>query len=254
MLRKRTTRVIFHHSLSARDVDIKEITSWHKARGIEPVGYHYYIRKNGLIEAGRDHTEVGAHAKGKNSDSIGVCLSGDFRTEPPTAAQVLAAHDLYVCLCLKYGPLVVDFHRDLTDNPCPGPMLQRAGFEDGLLAAWEEAKEMANLDAFRVKLTGLLEKPEVGKLKDDVLKDVLAAAEDALKPYDPKKNAAAGNRAAIDSLIAVTAAAVTVTAAKSAFDVDSQMESVITGIVGLVVASLISYVRSRVLNYKKHNK
>ena len=39
-------------------------------------GYHYLVRRNGVVEVGRMPCENGAHARGVNSISLGVCLIG----------------------------------------------------------------------------------------------------------------------------------------------------------------------------------
>lgn len=61
--------------------DINVIKRWHIARGWRTVGYHWFIDKKGGLYSGRAEHEVGAHAKGFNQNSIGICLSGsqDFR-------------------------------------------------------------------------------------------------------------------------------------------------------------------------------
>ena len=61
---------------SSMDVGVEEIDRWHRERGFWKVGYHYVIRRDGSLESGRDITEMGAHVKGFNSRSIGVCLIG----------------------------------------------------------------------------------------------------------------------------------------------------------------------------------
>ena len=64
------------------DIGVKEINLWHKQRGFFniksglSIGYHYVIRRDGTIENGRPITEAGAHAKGYNANSIGICLVG----------------------------------------------------------------------------------------------------------------------------------------------------------------------------------
>jgi len=71
--------IIIHCSASdvADHDDISVIDMWHKERGFSMVGYHYFIIKNGEVQVGRDVNKVGAHAKGHNKNSIGICLSGD---------------------------------------------------------------------------------------------------------------------------------------------------------------------------------
>jgi len=58
------------------DIGAKKIRQWHKLRGWSDIGYHYVIRRDGRIELGRPIEQVGAHVKGHNSDSIGVCMVG----------------------------------------------------------------------------------------------------------------------------------------------------------------------------------
>lgn len=62
------------------DIGVDEIRKWHKARGWSDVGYHFVIRRDGLIEVGRELSKTGAHVKGHNTGSIGICLVGG--TEP----------------------------------------------------------------------------------------------------------------------------------------------------------------------------
>jgi len=131
--RKKTNRVIFHHSLSP-DVGVEEIRTWHvDGNGYDDIGYHFVIRADGLIETGRHEKYIGAHAKGKNGDSIGICLAGDFRKHPPTQSQIDSSRALYYSLCkLKYKKLLkIEFHRT-KENPCPGVMLDRTAFKKAL--------------------------------------------------------------------------------------------------------------------------
>lgn len=149
MNRKQTTRVIFHHSLSP-DVSASEIKKWHLARGFSDIGYHYVIRRDGEIEIGRQINEVGAHARGKNADSIGVCVTGDFRTNRPTTEQIKSGAALYVQLCRDQFKknLHIQFHRKLDNqNPCPGILFDRVAFEKHLRAGMARTKgESMNYD------------------------------------------------------------------------------------------------------------
>lgn len=133
-LRKGTTRTIWHHTLSP-DVDIATVDKWHKARGFIMAGYHYLIRANGVIENGRPLPFEGAHAKGRNHNSIGIAFAGDFSKHRPTHFQLESAKSLYYDLFKKYGRrLDIDFHRGESDkDPCPGMMLDRDEFIETLL-------------------------------------------------------------------------------------------------------------------------
>lgn len=59
----------------------EQIRKWHtdpkpKGRGWKDIGYHYVIRRTGVIEYGRPVSEVGSHVKGYNENSIGICWIG----------------------------------------------------------------------------------------------------------------------------------------------------------------------------------
>jgi hypothetical protein len=65
------------------DIGVVEITKWHTtpsptdpSKPWPDIGYHDVIRLNGRIEIGRSIHLSGAHAKGHNHDSIGICLVG----------------------------------------------------------------------------------------------------------------------------------------------------------------------------------
>ncbi len=58
------------------DIGAKEIDRWHKEQGWSEIGYHFVIRRDGTIEKGRPLENIGAHVRGHNKGSIGVCLVG----------------------------------------------------------------------------------------------------------------------------------------------------------------------------------
>ena len=76
--RKATTMIILHCSATreGQDIKAKTIKQWHKDRGFDDIGYHYVIDLDGTIEKGRDEDLVGAHCKGHNATSIGICYVG----------------------------------------------------------------------------------------------------------------------------------------------------------------------------------
>jgi len=58
------------------DIGAKEIDLWHRQRGWSGIGYHFVIRRDGRVEAGRPLDRPGAHAQGFNLLSWGICLVG----------------------------------------------------------------------------------------------------------------------------------------------------------------------------------
>lgn len=62
---------------ASMDIGVEEITDWHvNGNGWSDIGYHYVIRRDGNIETGRNLNTPGAHVKGFNSKSWGVCWVG----------------------------------------------------------------------------------------------------------------------------------------------------------------------------------
>lgn len=77
--RTKTTKLIVHcaDTPATMDIGAREIGQWHvRDNGWAAIGYHFVIRRDGTIEAGRPHDAVGAHAALVNSESVGVCLIG----------------------------------------------------------------------------------------------------------------------------------------------------------------------------------
>lgn len=67
------------------------------------VGYHWYISKDGTIRQARADNDEGAHTIGYNSQSIGICLAGNFDATYPTQAQVDSLKKLINDYVKKYN-------------------------------------------------------------------------------------------------------------------------------------------------------
>ena len=72
-------RIILHCSDSphGRGDDAAAIHRWHIERGWDGIGYNWVIVESGEIQAGRPEYWTGAHCRGFNEGSIGICLIGD---------------------------------------------------------------------------------------------------------------------------------------------------------------------------------
>jgi len=93
-----------------RDTTMAEIAEWHAAQGwgvgyegVQRAGYHFLVRRDGAVERGRPLGKVGAHARGLNSRSVGICFSGHGDLQPLTEAQLRAGVALTVRLLRRYG-------------------------------------------------------------------------------------------------------------------------------------------------------
>lgn len=56
----------------------------HNQPRLKHIGYHYVVYINGAVTIGRGLDEVGAHVRGHNAGSIGICM---FGTDAFSAAQ-----------------------------------------------------------------------------------------------------------------------------------------------------------------------
>jgi N-acetyl-anhydromuramyl-L-alanine amidase AmpD len=104
------------------DVTVKMIDSWHKERGWAGIGYHYLVKKDSSVHVGRPKDAVGAHVKGYNQISVGICLEGGWKGQFDfTRIQMQALEGLISALLLRYKHAAVYGHRDLDNRKqCPG--------------------------------------------------------------------------------------------------------------------------------------
>ena len=58
------------------NISASYIHNMHLNFGWDGIGYHKIISRNGKVENGRPDYWIGAHVKGKNKISLGVCLIG----------------------------------------------------------------------------------------------------------------------------------------------------------------------------------
>ena len=73
--------IIIHCSATPPNmyVDAKLVDDWHKQRGWSGIGYHFFIKRGGQIQLGRPLEKSGAHTKGLNPNSIGICYAGGVK-------------------------------------------------------------------------------------------------------------------------------------------------------------------------------
>ena len=116
-------KIVVHCSATKEGADIraKDIDAMHKARGWSGIGYHFVILLDGSIEVGRPEEQQGAHVKGHNEDSIGVCMIGGLDSslkakDTFTKAQKETLAVLLVFLSKKYAGSEVFGHRDLSPD------------------------------------------------------------------------------------------------------------------------------------------
>ena len=123
---RQITEIIIHCSATpiGKNYTVEDIDKWHKAKGWKGIGYHYVIYLDGSVHKGRPEEEIGAHCKGHNSNSIGICYIGgldefgepeDTRTDKQKEALIV----LLKALKAKYPAATIHGHREFAAKACP---------------------------------------------------------------------------------------------------------------------------------------
>ena len=115
--------IIVHCSATkaGQDFTATDIDRWHRERGFNGIGYHYVVRLDGKLEKGRDVSLAGAHCKGWNERSVGICYIGglDANGRPAdtrTNAQKRVLYQIIMDLQWEYNILQVLGHRDTSPD------------------------------------------------------------------------------------------------------------------------------------------
>ncbi|MBC8553399.1 MAG: N-acetylmuramoyl-L-alanine amidase [Candidatus Brocadiales bacterium] len=127
-------KIVIHRSESPYG-NLSVIDKWHRERGFDKVGYHWIVNNcfptaeswrdrkpvfdnDGAIEVGRAFGTRGAHVKGYNNESVGICLIGmrDF-----TSKQFASAVFLIGKILKAYPDAEILGHYELDSNKgdCP---------------------------------------------------------------------------------------------------------------------------------------
>ena len=131
-MKRKIDKIIVHCSATrpSHDIDAKEIDRWHKQRGWSGIGYHFFIKRGGLIEIGRPLEKQGAHTKGQNKNSIGICYAGGVKEERGvdgkwdaednrTSEQIASLLTLLRLLKKIFPEATIHSHRDFAAKACP---------------------------------------------------------------------------------------------------------------------------------------
>lgn len=126
--RASTRRIVIHHTASG-DVSAATVHRWHLNNKWAGIGYHYLVRRSGVIERGRPEHMQGAHAPVANADGIGIALAGDFTSARPAPEQMQSLAWLIGDIRRRYGNILVIGHKDVDATACPGTMFPWAELE-----------------------------------------------------------------------------------------------------------------------------
>jgi N-acetyl-anhydromuramyl-L-alanine amidase AmpD len=105
----------------------KEIYNVHVAEnGWTDIGYHFIIKRDGVMEQGRPIEMVGAHTKGWNAKSVGICLIGgmsedggsefNFTDEQMRTLSVIV-YSLRKAYSVEWEN--INGHNEFSDKDCP---------------------------------------------------------------------------------------------------------------------------------------
>ncbi len=145
-------KIIIHHS-ATEDTPAQNfngIRTHHiSVNGWADIGYHYVVENVGgkyVTIAGRAENVAGVHCPGQNSQSLGVCLVGDFRKGPPPQGQLEEAARLIKDIYSRHGELPLHGHSEFVSTACPC-------FDLDLLrellkeVSWQEKQGLEHLDS-----------------------------------------------------------------------------------------------------------
>lgn len=130
------TEIIIHCSAtkpgwrdgSSAQKKVDEIRQWHLTLGWHDIGYHYLIDRDGEIVEGRPVEKTGAHVKGHNIGTIGICLFGghgssanDKFEDNFTEDQEQSLKRLILSLRNRFPSITkISGHNQYASRACPG--------------------------------------------------------------------------------------------------------------------------------------
>ncbi|MBN1217414.1 MAG: N-acetylmuramoyl-L-alanine amidase [Anaerolineae bacterium] len=127
-------RIILHHSVTPPTVTAQRIAEYQvNNRGLAGISYHFCTTNQGQIYQTQPLEVVSNHAGNHSNDSVGICLIGDFSSNPPPQAQLDATAALLAQLAAElsipvdqifgYSDLVVTGSPGATWPTWKGPLL-----------------------------------------------------------------------------------------------------------------------------------
>jgi N-acetylmuramoyl-L-alanine amidase len=110
--------IVIHATMTDEDLHIRDLDRKHRKAGWNGCGYHFVIPRDGVTEVGRHVDTSGAHVRGFDKYSIGICMVGNVEFTLP---QWSALTSLVRSLSVAYPNARVMGHRDCprTDTTCP---------------------------------------------------------------------------------------------------------------------------------------
>lgn len=126
-------KIILHCSATPEGIPftIEDIRKWHTlpgakgGKGWSDIGYHYVVHLDGSVHTGRPEHRPGAHCKGQNHCSIGICYVGGLASDGTTPkdtrtpAQKSAIDKLVKDILARYPAATIHGHNEFSTKACP---------------------------------------------------------------------------------------------------------------------------------------
>lgn len=118
--------IIIHHSATKDGTakDFNAIKNYHmNTLGWRDIGYNWIVEKvNGVatVIQGRVENISGAHTKGMNAKSIGICVVGNYDKDNLPSDLYAELVELITDIRSRYGNLPLKKHSDYANKTCPG--------------------------------------------------------------------------------------------------------------------------------------
>lgn len=160
--RRKISRVFLHHSASDNPDhdDVSVIRKWHYERGFKDVGYHYFIKKDGGIQIGRDVEIMPAAQKNNNKGTVAICMHG---LEQPKFTEKQRQSLIVLCRAINQahdGEVTFHGHKEVGNTECPRyPYKLWLNLDDGgRMKEWHETLKAKNYKAGTNPLLRLITK------------------------------------------------------------------------------------------------
>lgn len=117
--------VVLHHSAGNEKTAAQLRATFKQRFNVSYIGYHAAISKTGEVWSDLRWDQIGIHnnvGRLNNTNSVGICLIGNFESEQPTIAQLENLERYLRELVAFYKiPLAnIIGHRDMKSTACPG--------------------------------------------------------------------------------------------------------------------------------------
>lgn len=127
---RKITKIYVHTAADphGKHATVDQLRRYHVGvRGFSDIGYHYVVDNEGITHTGRPLENPGAHVKGDNTNTIGICMTGNQELNAPSPEQIQSVIGLCASLCKVFGLTSSEVfgHRESEDGKrqgktCPG--------------------------------------------------------------------------------------------------------------------------------------